>query len=237
VELESIRAKFIDEEHAHKKLQEQYLAEKLKRVNIPNATDEEIKNDSHELIKGRQNVNLFILFYFFLSFFNEKKIDLEKKLDAERTTLKRTNDELMQVQKKSRMLEMDLKQLTCNYNQLIYDHQVFKQSNEQFLEQMESDQQRRNQYDKDFKYLQQQLTNALHQEKQTQNDLSQTRQENQRLQDNLRTINHDHEAIKAKLVDYEEQVEGRHVRFLDYEHEYRSCCYFSTFFDDDFIYS
>ena len=107
------------------------------------------------------------------------------------------------------MLEMDLKQITNNYNQLIYDHEVFKQSNELIIGQMESDQQRRNQYDKDLKYLQQQLTNALNQEKQSQNELNQMRKEIERLLDELRSMNRDQENMKTKLIDYEEQVEGR----------------------------
>ena len=40
-----------------------------------------------------------------------------------------------------------------------------KLSNEQIIEQMESDQQRRTQYDKDFKQLQQQLNNSYNKEK------------------------------------------------------------------------
>lgn len=47
-----------------KKLQEQYLAEKLKRVGTQNATDEDIKNDNHEIIKG----SFFHHHYSFISF-------------------------------------------------------------------------------------------------------------------------------------------------------------------------
>jgi len=184
MELESLRSKLTEEEIAHKKVQEQFLVEKLKRVSTPNATEEEIKNDSQEIIK-----------------------DLERKLDAERLALKKSNEEFVQMQKKARILEMDLKQITANYNQLSQDHQLFKQSNEQIIEQMESDQQRRNQYDKDLKYLQQQLTQALNGEKQVMNELNQIKIDNQRLQDELRTMNHDYENIKLKLIDYEEQVE------------------------------
>ena len=59
------------------------------------------------------------------------------------------------------MLEIDLKEMTTNYNQLNSAHQLFIQSNEQIIEQMEFDNQRRTQNDKDFKELQQQLNNSL----------------------------------------------------------------------------
>jgi hypothetical protein len=52
VEIDSLRSKLIEEEISHKKLQEQFLAEKLKRVGTQNATEEEIKNDNQEIIKG-----------------------------------------------------------------------------------------------------------------------------------------------------------------------------------------
>ena len=217
VEIDTLRAKLIEEETTHQKLQEQFLVEKLKRVNTPNATDEEIKNDSQEIIKGpcshRCPSSTSSLFSF---------ADLEKKLDLERQALKRANEELMQVQKKARMLEMDLKQITTTYNQLSYDHELFKQSNEQIIEQMESDHQRRNQYDKDLKYLQQQFSNAVNQEKQAQNEVNQTRQENQRLSDELRTLGQDYENMKTKLIDFEEQVEGE-VTLLSHRNDFTTC--------------
>lgn len=150
-------------------------------------------------------------FFFFLSFitFILFQTDLERKLDAERLSLKRANEELIQSQKKVRMLEMDLKQITNNYNQLIYDHELSKQSNEQIIERMESDHQRRSQYDKDLKQLQQQFQNSLNKEKQLNNEINQIRKENERLNDELRLSNQEYENIKSKLVDYEEQVEGK----------------------------
>ncbi|CAF1596153.1 unnamed protein product, partial [Adineta ricciae] len=184
VEIDSLRSKLIEEEVSHQKLQEQFLVEKLKRAGTQYATDEEIKNDSHEMIK-----------------------DLEKKLDGERASLRRTHEELIQTQKKVRILEMDLKQITTTYNQLIYDHELSKQSNEQIIEQMESDNQRRTQYDKDLKLLQQQLNNSYNKEKQMENELNQLRRENERLHDELRMIQHEYENIKNKVIDYEEQVE------------------------------
>ena len=135
-------------------------------------------------------------------------VDLEKKLDAERMAVKRANEDLIQTQKKVRILEIDLKQITTNYNQLIYDHQLSKQSNEQIIEQMESDNQRRTQYDKDFKQLQQQLQNSLNKEKQFLNEIHQMKKENDRLQDELKTLNVEYENVKTKIIDYEEQVEG-----------------------------
>jgi chromosome segregation ATPase len=112
---------------------------------------------------------------------------------------------------------MDLKQITTNYNQLIYDHELSKQSNEQIIEQMESDHQRRTQYDKDFKLLQQQLNNSLNKEKQMINELNQMRKENERLHEELRSMNNDYENIKTKVIDYEEQVEGLRFNFSYFE--------------------
>lgn len=129
-------------------------------------------------------------------------------MDTERLSLKRANEELIQSQKKVRMLEMDLKQITNNYNQLIYDHELSKQSNEQIIERMESDHLRRSQFDKDLKQLQQQLQNALNKEKQLINEINQIRKENERLNEGLRLSNQESENIKSKLIDYEEQVEG-----------------------------
>ncbi|CAF4771522.1 unnamed protein product, partial [Rotaria sp. Silwood1] len=184
VEIDSLRSKLIEEELRQQKLQEQFLVEKLKRAGTLNSTDADIKHDSQEIIK-----------------------DLERKLDAERLSLKRSNDELIQTQKKVRILEMDLKQITTNYNHLIHDHELSKQSNEQIIEQMEFDHQRRTQYDKDLKQLQQQFDNSLNKEKQMLNELNQIRKENERLNKELRIINNEYENIKTKIIDYEEQVE------------------------------
>lgn len=103
---------------------------------------------------------------------------------------------------------MDLKQITTNYNQLIHDHEISKQSNEQIIEQMESDNHRRSQYDKDIKQLQQQLDSSLTKEKHLLNEINQLRKDNERLNKELRMINVDYENIKTKVLDYEEQVEG-----------------------------
>jgi hypothetical protein len=66
MENDSLRSKLIEEELSNKKLQEQFLAEKLKRVGTHNATDEEIKNDSQEIIKGipliSSSPSLFFIF-------------------------------------------------------------------------------------------------------------------------------------------------------------------------------
>ena len=203
MEIDSLRSKFMEEEMTHKKLQEQFLSEKLKRVGTQNSSAEEIRNDSQELIRGIFSSSLPFTLLLLLRF-----TDLERKLDTERLSLKRANEELIQGQKKVRMLEMDLKQITNNYNQLIYDHELSKQSNEQIIERMESDHQRRSQYDKDLKQLQQQLQNTLNKEKQLTNEINQIRKENERLNDGLRLSNQESENIKSKLIDYEEQVEG-----------------------------
>ncbi len=65
VEFDSLRSKLIEEEIAHKKLQEQFLSDKLKRVGTRNATDEDIKNDNQEIIKG-----IYLIFNFFSNFFS-----------------------------------------------------------------------------------------------------------------------------------------------------------------------
>jgi len=103
---------------------------------------------------------------------------------------------------------MDLKELTTNSNQLHHDYQLSKQSNEKILEQIEYDNQRRIQYEKDFKQLQQQLNNSLTKEKQIQEQLNQLKNENERLTKELRQINNEYQANKTKIIDYEEQIEG-----------------------------
>ena len=140
-----------------------------------------------------------------ISFFSS---DLEKKLDAERSALKKSNDELIETQKKVRMLEIDCKQITTTYNQLIHDHQSSKENNERMREQLESDNQRRSQYDKDLKQLQQQLNQSLQKEKQIQEQLNKYQQENERLTKDLRQINNEYQTIKTKISDYEDQIEG-----------------------------
>ncbi len=59
VEIDSLRSKLNEEETALKKLQEQSLVDKLKRVGTHNATDEEIKNGSQEIIKGIPSILFF----------------------------------------------------------------------------------------------------------------------------------------------------------------------------------
>ncbi|CAF1115190.1 unnamed protein product [Rotaria sordida] len=180
VEIDSLRVKLSEEEIAHKKIQEQLLVDKLKHVR----TDEDLDHHREEIIK-----------------------DLEKKLNSERLALKTSNDELMQTQKKVRIVEIDLKELTTSYNQLLSEHELSKQSNEQFIEQMEFDNHRRTQYDKDIKQLQQELHNSLNKEKQLQDELDHLYQGNERLVEELNHINNEYKINKTKLIDYEEQVE------------------------------
>ncbi|CAF3799316.1 unnamed protein product [Rotaria magnacalcarata] len=184
VEIDSLRSKLIEEEIRHQKLQDQFLVEKLKRAGTHNLTDDDLKHDGQEIVR-----------------------DLERKLDSERLSLKRTTEELIQTQKKARMLEMDLKQIATNYNQLIHDHELSKQCKEQIIEQMESDNQRRTQYDKDLKHMQQQLDISFNKEKHLANELNQMRKENERLNKEIRMMNNEYENIKSKVLDYEEQVE------------------------------
>ncbi|CAF4941279.1 unnamed protein product, partial [Rotaria sp. Silwood2] len=106
---------------------------------------------------------------------------LESKLNAERLSLKHSNEELIQTQKEVRTLEMDLKQITTNYNQLSHDHELLRQSNKHIIEQMESNNQHQTQYDKDLKQLQQEFDNSLNKEQQILNELNQILKENERL--------------------------------------------------------
>jgi chromosome segregation ATPase len=114
----------------------------------------------------------------------------------------------MQTQIKVRMLEIDLRENTTNYNQLISDHELLKQSNEQILDQIESDNQRFLQFDRDYKQLQQQLNNSINKEKQMHDELNQMHNENERLLDELSHVRNEYETINTKLIDFEDQFEG-----------------------------
>ena len=76
------------------------------------------------------------------------------------------------------------------------------------LEQLESENQRRAQYDKEFKQLQQQFNQTLQKEKQIQEQANKFQLENERLTKELRQINNEYQTIKTKATDYEEQIEG-----------------------------
>lgn len=71
MEFDSLRSKFMEEEMAHKKLQEQFLSEKLKRVGTQNSSAEEIRNDSQELIRGTFPSSLPSILFFPLQISNE----------------------------------------------------------------------------------------------------------------------------------------------------------------------
>ena len=114
----------------------------------------------------------------------------------------------MQTQIKVRMFEIDLREITTNYNQLISDHELLKQSNEQILDQIESDNQRFIHFDRDYKQLQQQLNNSTNKEKQMYDELNQMHNENERLLDELSHARNEYETINAKLIDFEDQYEG-----------------------------
>jgi chromosome segregation ATPase len=120
----------------------------------------------------------------------------------------------MQTQKKVRMLEIDLRENTINYNQLISDYELSKQSNGQLIERIQSDNQRLTQYDKDFKQIQQKLSNSLNNEKQMQDELRQFQEENQRLMEDLRQISDEYKIIKTKIIDYENMFEGWNSFFV-----------------------
>ncbi|CAF1430443.1 unnamed protein product [Adineta ricciae] len=183
VDLNALRVKLSEEEAAHKKFQEQILVEKLNRA----GNDEEINHRSDEIIK-----------------------DLERQLDVERLALKKSNEELTQTQKNVRMLEVDIKELKTNYDQLMQEHRLLMQSKEQITEQMESDyNQRRIQQEKDLKLMQQQLNDSLTKETQMESKFTQLQKENQRLLDELNHLDDEFEIIKTKLLDYENQLEEK----------------------------
>ena len=139
-------------------------------------------------------------------------VDLERQLDVERLALKKSNEELTQTQKSVRMLEVDIKELKTNYDQLTQEHRLLLQSKEQVIEQMESDHnQRRTQQDKDLKLMQQQLNDSLTKETQMESNFTQLQKENQRLLDELNHLDDEFEIVKTKLLDYENQLEGKRV--------------------------
>ncbi|CAF4447695.1 unnamed protein product, partial [Rotaria magnacalcarata] len=52
VEIDSLRSKLIEEEIRHQKLQDQFLVEKLKRAGTHNLTDDDLKHDGQEIVRG-----------------------------------------------------------------------------------------------------------------------------------------------------------------------------------------
>lgn len=196
MEIDSLRGKLSDEETRHKKTHEQLLVEKLKRV----SSDANVNHHSEQIIKG------FIRCVFFLSHLSSflRSSDLEKKLDAERSALKKSHDELIESQQKIRVLEIDYKELSTKFNQLNQDRQAFEQLNEQ----IDLDNQRRIQYDKEIKQLQQQLNHSLQKEKQAQEQRIQSQNENERLSKELRQMSNEYQTMKTKNRDFEEQLEG-----------------------------
>ena len=119
--------------------------------------------------------------------------------------MKKSHDDLIETQQKVRTLEIDYKELTSNYNQLNHDQQLFKRSNEQTIE---SENQRRTQYEKEIKQFQQQLTNSQQKEKQIQEQSNQIQNDNERLIKELRQMNNEYQTIKTKLRNSDELIEG-----------------------------
>lgn len=195
MEIDSLRGKLSDEETKHKKIQEELLVEKLKRV----ASNIDANHHREEIIKGLLILSPpFLLLLLFL--------DLEKKLDIERFALKKSHDDLIETQQKLRLLEIDHRELTTNYNQLTHDYQS---STKNVNEQIELENQRRIQYDKEIKQLQQQLNQSSQKDKQLQEQRNQLETENERLTKELRQMANDYQTIKTKLREYEKQIEGR----------------------------
>ena len=198
MEIDSLRGKLSDEETQHKKIQEQLLVEKLKRV----VSNIDVNHHSEEIIKG------YISPFISIST-SSSVLDLEKKLDIERFALKKSHDDLIETQQKFRLLEIDHRELTANYNQLTQDYQT---STKNVNEQIELENQRRIQYDKEIKQFQQQLNQSLQKEKQLQEQRNQLETENERVTKELRQMTNDYQTIKTKIREYEKQIEGRRKR-------------------------
>ena len=167
--------------------------------------DDDINHHSDEIIKG--TFPLLLLTHFFPS----NSSDLEKKLDIERSALKKSHDELTEAQQKVRLLEIGLNELTSSSNKLKHDYQQVKRSNEKIVEQMELENQRRAQYEKELKELKllpRQLSTSVQKEKQMQEQFQHIQNENQRLTKESHQMNNEYETIKTKIADYEEQLEG-----------------------------
>lgn len=143
-------------------------------------------------------------------------VDLEKKLNLERTTLKKSNDELIECQQKLRLLEIDLKDAKNTSSKLSQDYQMLQQAHEQSLEQIEFDNQRRNHHEKDYKLLQEQVNNLTNKDKQMQDSIRQLQTENERLNKELRSINNEYQLIKTQTNEYEEQIEGFFLIYLSF---------------------
>ncbi|CAF3239932.1 unnamed protein product [Rotaria sp. Silwood2] len=60
VEIDSLRAKLIEEELQHQNLQEQFCIEKLKHVTPQNSIEDDIKLNSQEIIKGIYSCCFFL---------------------------------------------------------------------------------------------------------------------------------------------------------------------------------
>lgn len=115
----------------------------------------------------------------------------------------------MQTQKRGRVLEVELKELTTNYNQLTYDHELLKQSNAKLIKQIDDENQRRFQFDKDSKQYQQDLYTALNREKQMQEDLERLQKENLRLTEEFNNLNNEYKTVELKHADVEEQLDSK----------------------------
>lgn len=130
--------------------------------------------------------------------------------------MKKSNDDLIECQQKLRLLEIDLKDARNTSSKLSQDYQMLQQAHEQSLEQIEYDNQRRNQHEKDYKSIQEQVNNLTNKDKQMQDSIRQLQVENERLNKELRSINNEYQLIKTQTNEYEEQLEGFFSIYLSF---------------------
>ena len=125
---------------------------------------------------------------------------LEKKLESERASARRSHEELIQTQNQLRMLELNLKEVNLDYEQL----------SREWNDRLESDHQRRVQSERDVRQLQDQLNKSLSREEQMKDDVLKLQKENDYLDAELHRIRDEHETHIGKMTEYEEYIESEH---------------------------
>ena len=151
----------------------------------------DIHHPSQEMIEGISIVSLL--------HDHSCSLALERKLESERLSAKRSHEELILTQKQLRMLEVDFKEVNHDYEQL----------SKQWKDRLESDQQRRLQYDRDLRQSQEQLNKSASREEQTLKDLLKLQKENEYLDGELRHIRDEYETNRNEVTDYKEEIEGK----------------------------
>lgn len=187
-----MRTKLPNGDGLHVRFREQTLTDKSKRASTMNGTYDEIHYSSPEMIEGIPIVVLFAGHRCCLA--------LEKKLESERASARRSHEELLQTQNRLRMVELDLKEVNLDYEQL----------SGQWNDRLESDHQRRVQSDRDVRQLQEQLNKSLSREEQMKDDVLKLQKENDYLDAELHRIRDEYGAQGEKMNDYKDQIEGKH---------------------------